>query len=55
MKDWTFEGSDTMGGKTYWFRSVVKIVSPTEMTFKSEYSEDGKTWKLSSEGKMIKK
>ncbi len=53
--DWTFEGSDSMGGKTYWFRTFVKLASPSEMTYKSEYSEDGKTWKLQSEGKMTKK
>ncbi len=53
--DWTFEGSNTMGGKTFWFRTVVKVVSPTEITFKAEYSEDGKTWKPQAEGKMTKK
>lgn len=52
---WTFEGNDTMGGKTYWFRTVVRLTSPSEMTFKSDYSEDGKTWKPQAEGKMTKK
>ena len=52
---WTFEGSDTMGGKTYWFRTVVKFASPSEITYKSDYSEDGKTWKPQAEGKMTKK
>jgi opacity protein-like surface antigen len=52
---WTFEGSDTFGGKTYWFRTAVKLVSPTELTYKSEYSDDGKTWKVQAEGKMAKK
>ncbi len=53
--DWTFEGNDAMGGKTYWFRTALKVVSPSEMTFKSDYSEDGKTWKPQAEGKMTKK
>jgi hypothetical protein len=52
---WTFEATDTMGGKTYWFRTIVKLASPTELTYKSEYSEDGKTWKPEAEGKMIRK
>jgi hypothetical protein len=44
-----------MGGKTYWFRTAVKLVSPNELTYRSEYSEDGKAWKLQSEGKMVMK
>ena len=52
---WAFEGSDTIGGRAYWFRTVVKLPSPTELTYKSEYSEDGKTWKPNAEGKMTKK
>lgn len=52
---WTFEATDTISGKTYHFRTVVKFVSPNEQTYKSEYSEDGKNWKLMSEGKMTRK
>jgi hypothetical protein len=52
---WTFEGSAAVGGKTLWFRTVVKLPSPTELTYRSEFSEDGKAWKLQSEGKMLKK
>lgn len=52
---WTFQSSDTFGGKTYHFRAVVKFNSPTELTYKSEYSEDGKIWKLQAEGKMTRK
>ncbi len=52
---WMFEGVDTMEGKTYHFRTAVKLVSPNEMTYKSDYSEDGKNWKLQSEGRMAKK
>jgi hypothetical protein len=52
---WTFEGTATVGGKAYWFRTVVKLPSPKELTYKSEYSEDGKDWKLQGEGKMTKK
>jgi hypothetical protein len=53
--DWTFEANDVMGGKTFWFRTSLKVVSLKEMTFKSEYSEDGKVWKLQAQGKMLKK
>ncbi len=53
--DWTFEANDTMGGKTFWFRTVVTLASPSEMTFKSDYSEDGKNWKPAAEGKMTRK
>jgi hypothetical protein len=52
---WTFDGKTTMAGKPLWFRTAVKLASPTEMTWKSEYSEDGKTWKLQGEGKMTRK
>jgi hypothetical protein len=52
---WMFEGSDTFGAKTYWFRTAVKLASPAELAYKSEYSDDGKTWKAQSEGKMAKK
>jgi hypothetical protein len=53
--NWTFEGSDTMGGKTFWFRTAAKLATPSELTFKADYSEDGKTWKPQAEGKMTKK
>jgi hypothetical protein len=52
---WTFTASDIMGGKTYWFRTVVKLISPNEINYRSEYSEDNKAWKLQAEGKMTKK
>jgi hypothetical protein len=52
---WTFEGTDTIGGKAYWFRTAVKLASPKELSYKSEYSEDGKSWKLQGEGKMTRK
>ena len=52
---WTYESSDTVQGKTYQFRVAFKFASPNEYTFKSEYSEDGKNWKLYSEGKSIKR
>ncbi|MBZ5500505.1 MAG: DUF1579 domain-containing protein [Acidobacteriia bacterium] len=53
--NWTFEGSDVMGGKTIWFRTVVRLTSSAELSYKSEYSEDGKSWKPQAEGKMAKK
>ena len=52
---WTFEATDTMAGKTYHFRTVVKLEPPNELAYKSEYSEDGKSWKLAGEGKLTKK
>jgi len=52
---WTFEGSDTFAGKTYWFRTVVTLTSPAALTYTATYSEDGKTWKPSGEGKMTRK
>jgi hypothetical protein len=53
--NWTFEGSDTVGGKPIWFRTAVRLISPKELTWKSDYSEDGKSWKLMGEGKLAKK
>jgi hypothetical protein len=52
---WTYEGNLTREGKTYQRRFVGKFASPKEWNYKWEYSEDGKNWKLSSEGKMTKK
>jgi hypothetical protein len=52
---WTYEGSLTREGKTYQRRSVGKFASPKEYNYKWEYSEDGKNWKVSAEGKMTKK
>lgn len=53
--NWTFDGTVAMGGKTYWFRTVAKFVSPAELTFRAEYSEDGKAWKPQGEGKLTRK
>jgi hypothetical protein len=53
--NWTFEGNDTVGGKPIWFRTAVRLITPKELTWKSDYSEDGKTWKMMGEGKMTKK
>ncbi len=52
--NWTFEGADTVGGKNVRFHTVVHLSSLTEMTYKSEFSEDGKIWKAMSEGKLTK-
>jgi lipocalin len=46
---WTWTGDDRQG------RLVVNFASPTEYTYKVEYSEDGKSWKLAGEGKLTKK
>ncbi len=52
---WVFDAKTTMTGRPLWYRTAVKISSPTEFSWKSEYSEDGKTWKLLGEGAMAKK
>jgi hypothetical protein len=48
---WTWEFSNTEGDKTIQGRVVVTFASPNEYTVKSEYSEDGKNWILTAEGK----
>lgn len=53
--DWTFEGNGTMQGKSFWYRTVLRIVSPNELTYSSEYSEDGRTWNVHAMGRMVKK
>jgi hypothetical protein len=52
---WTYEGNANRGGKTYQRRYVGKFAPTNEFNYKWEYSEDGKNWKVSSEGKMTKK
>ena len=54
--DWTWTwASPPIGGKTYQFRLLVKYPSPNEYTYKLEFSEDGKSWKLYGEGKSAKR
>lgn len=52
---WSWEGQDSVNQKVFWNRTVLKVMSPKELTWKSEISEDGKTWKLMSEGKVLKR
>ncbi len=52
---WMFDAKATMAGKPLWYRTGVNFTSPTGISWKSEYSEDGKSWKLLGEGKMLKK
>lgn len=52
---WTWYDSITSAGKTYQFRVAINFTSSREYTVKTEYSEDGKNWKLESEGKGVKK
>ena len=47
---WTYSSQFDAGGKTVHFRTVNEFVSPSKVTFRAEYSEDGKTWTLMSEG-----
>jgi hypothetical protein len=53
--DWTFRSTETMEGKTYHSRFIMKMKSPTAMTFTWEMSEDGKTWTVMMDGTSTKK
>lgn len=46
---WTFQSTETMEGKTYHSRFTMTM-SPTEMTFTWEMSEDGENWMAMMEG-----
>jgi hypothetical protein len=35
-------------------RTILRVASPTELIWKGEFSEDGKAWKSSGEGKTVK-
>ena len=52
---WTFSSSDTMDGKTYHSRFIMKMESPTRMAFQWEMSEDGTNWTVMMEGVTEKK
>ncbi len=52
---WMFDAKTAMAGKPVWYRTAIKFASPKELSWKSEYSEDGKTWKPQGEGKLVKK
>jgi hypothetical protein len=52
---WTFEGSETIGGKSFSFRMVLTVTSPGEFAWKGSYSDDGATWKATGAGKGTKR
>ncbi len=52
---WMFDAKTTMTGKPFWYRTNMRFASPTQLSWKSEYSEDGKAWKPLGEGKLAKK
>jgi len=50
-KVWTYSDESDEAGKRVQFRTVNTFISPTEMRWHSEYSEDGTHWILMGEGK----
>lgn len=51
---WTFVGDSKEGGKTFKFRWTIVGESPSLITSKLEYSEDGGPWILASEAKWTR-
>ncbi len=51
---WTGLGEGMAGGKLYRVRTTATVSSPTLITYKEEYSEDGKTWTIYYEDKTMK-
>jgi hypothetical protein len=51
---WTYSDESVEGGKHVQFRTVNRFVSPKEVTWRSEYSEDGSHWILMGEGRDIR-
>lgn len=52
---WTFESDVTMEGNTFHSRFKMNMVSPNEMTFVWEMSQDGKDWMVLMDGTSRKK
>jgi len=51
---WTGLSDRTVGAKSYQIRLTATVSSPTLITYKQEYSEDGKTWAVYYEDKTVK-
>jgi hypothetical protein len=51
---WTWNSESKMGGQMIKGKFTIKVVSPTEYTFKYEMSTDGRTWTTGVEGKSTK-
>lgn len=49
-KRWTYSGTFDDGPKHIQYRTVNDFTSPTTVTYRAEYSEDGKHWTVMSEG-----
>ena len=49
-KRWTYSGEFEDHGKKIRFRTINDFTSPTTVTYRAEYSEDGTHWTLMSEG-----
>jgi len=52
---WTWTSEENMGGQLMKGRYSMKVLSPTEYTFKFELSKDGTTWTTAMDGKATKK
>lgn len=52
---WTWMGEENMGGQMIKGRYTMKVLSPTEYTFKFEFSQDGTNWMAAMDGKATKK
>jgi hypothetical protein len=51
---WTYDGENSMGGKTFKTRYTISEASPSSYDFKAESSEDGTTWTTIMEGHVSK-
>ncbi len=51
---WTWNSESKMGGQVMKGKFTIKEVSPTEYTFKYEWSTDGNTWTTGVEGKSTR-
>jgi hypothetical protein len=51
---WSWNNDFKMGGQTIKSRYTMKVVSPTEYTFKFDMSPDGTKWDTGMEGKATK-
>ena len=52
---WTWTSEENMGGQMMKGRYSMKVLSPTEYTFKFELSKDGTNWTPAMDGKATKK
>jgi len=51
---WTYDDESKMGGKTIKSRYTMKVLSPSEYTFKWEMQDEGGQWQAVADGKSTK-